>query len=555
MKVFSKTLMAVSVMLAASGVSTVAMAGSTTMVTLTPQKIVGNNSGAGGSTAVALSKGGTQAAFTSFASNLTLQDGNPASDVFLRIGTSAFQKMSVNSLGQDARNSAANWYDGNNFSSSSNAAISSDGKLVVFQSDADNLDRLTLDTNNNTGSGTQGDVFLRDVSKKKTYRLSGIVDGADGSITPNLLDVDGNPVVSADAPWKVITEGNAQSANPAIAGTLKQAWVAFESQATNLAVSYSAPPITLTPFPTTASRSHIYVVDTKTKKIELIDATHDVSGNPLVEGNNNSSNAAISQDGRFVVFQSDASNLVAAPVTANNTDIFVYDRKLFTMYQISGVLGAVSPTGGYAVATEADNSSAVPSIAGDGKSKTKSYMIAFESRATNLDTIPVVDNGTDRDVFVVQFAATDTKNANAAYEIKSVLRVSSPIDAVTGLPTGEGTSQGSGTAANSRAPVIAGTDLAYTVAFRSTADNLLAVDPLLPYWNEDTNNLQDIYVYSSKTKTFQRANVDVTGEQGTATANNPAISPDGKAVGFDANDSYLTPDSLGAGTQVYLRKL
>jgi hypothetical protein len=61
-------------------------------------------------------------------------------------------------------------------------------------------------------------------------------------------------------------------------------------------------------------------------------------------------------------------------------------------------------------------------------------------------------------------------------------------------------------------------------------------------------------VFDSKTNTFTRANVDTTGEQGTTTANSPAISGDGKAVGFYTTDNYLTPTSLNAGQQVYIRK-
>lgn len=155
---------------------------------------------------------------------------------------------------------------------------------------------------------------------------------------------------------------------------------------------------------------------------------------------------------------------------------------------------------------------------------------------------------------MLEFAAVDVKDANSAYEIKSVQRVSAPIDAATGLPSGEASYELDGGAANSRAPVIAGTNLAYTVAFRSTADNLLAVDPLYPYWNEDSNDAVDIYVYNSKTRLFTRANVDPAGQQGTRDATNPAIAPDGKAIGFDTDDTYLTPVYTMGSDQVYIFK-
>lgn len=539
MKIFQKNLLAFSVGVAAAGFGSQALASTTTLVSITPQKIVGNANSAD----LALSTGGAQSAFESNATNLVLQDGNNATDIFHRVG-SKLARVSLNSLGQEAKNSRAgvDWFDNNNYADSANPAISSDGKLVVFQSLADNLDRLTADTNNTAGSET--DIFLRDVVKKKTYRLSGIMDGADGNITPSQLDVDGKDIVSTEEAWKVMTQANDQSANPFIAGTLKQAWVSFQSEATNLSTLV-----------TTVNRNHIYVVDLKTKAIELVSATHDpITGAAITEGNDNSRNATISPDGRFVVYESNANNLVGAPVTDTVTDIYIYDRKLFTTYQLSGVLGAVSPTGGFAVATEADDDSNSPTIAGGGKSKTKSYMIAFHSSATNLDSVAGGDSGSDVDVFVVKFSAVDPKDVNSAYEIKTVQRVSAPMDKITGLPTAEAAYEFDGTASNSMFPVIAGTDLAYTVAFRSTADNLLAVDPLLPYWNEDSNDKQDIYVYNSKTRLFTRANVDPVGQQGTADATNPAISPDGKAIGFDTNDTYLTPIWTMGDQHVYIFK-
>jgi hypothetical protein len=550
MKIFSKKILAVSVLLAAGSSSTAVMAGTTAAVSVTPLKIVGN----GASADVSLSKGGLHSAFESDATNLVLGDSNLARDIFFRLGVSTISRISVNSLGQEAKNTdvAVSWFDTDNHADSNNPAISSDGKLVVFESQANNLDRLTQDTNNdvvnNANTNTGVDIFLRDVAKKKTYRLSGVLDGADG-VTPGQLDVDGNPVLSIDAPWKVMVQGNERSSNPAIAGTAKQAWVAFESKATNLS--------SLT---TTTGRTHIYLVDLKTKKTELISATHDpVTGVPLVESGTNAFAPAISPDGRFVVYQSTSTNLVTSPATQPNgsIDIFIYDRKLFATYQLSGLVGAISPTGGYTIATEADDDSSAASITGGGKSKTKSYMIAFESRATDLDVIPGADTDGDRDVFVVEFAAIDPKNLSSAFEIKSVKRISAPVDSVTGLISGPAADQGDDTAADNRAPVIAGTNLAYKVAFRSTADNLLS-DPLSLYWNIDSNETQDTYVYTNTTRTFDRANVDVAGVQGTFDSNNPTISPDGKAVGFDTSDEFLVPELFGNDatfTQAYVRKL
>jgi Tol biopolymer transport system component len=53
-----------------------------------------------------------------------------------------------------------------------------------------------------------------------------------------------------------------------------------------------------------------------------------------LQGNGNSTNASISQDGRYVAFQSEASNLV--PNDTNGvTDIFVRDLQLNTIERVS----------------------------------------------------------------------------------------------------------------------------------------------------------------------------------------------------------------------------
>jgi len=519
-----------------------AMAGSTAMVSVNAQQIVGNND----SYDPSLSKGGSAVAFESSAKNLALGDGNNAKDVFLKTGKT-LTRVSVNSLGQEGLNSASSWWNPKFYADSENPSISADGKLVVFQSNADNLDLFTKDANTDTANNKETDIFLRDVAKKKTYRLSGIMDGADGVITPDLKDVKSLPLGKADAPWKILTEANDASTNPVIAGTLKAGVVAFESKATNLSA-----------LTTTAGKKNIYVIDLKTKKIELISAVHDpLTGAPTAQAKDgadaaiDSSKPALSLDGRFVAFQSRATNLVSGVSGIDETDIFLYDRLTFRMYQLSGALSASAP---YSVTTEGNDGSGNASITGGGKGKSNSYLIAFDSDATNLDSVPGGDSGPDSDVFVVEFkpgASTVPNDPASVGEILSVKRISGPVDE-NGVVTGEAKQENDD--AESDFPVIAGSAAAYTVAFRSTADNLLA-DTLDVFWNEDSNDKADIYVYDSKTRLFSRANVDSSGEQGSADANNPALSPDGKAVGFDTTDDYLVPFFGDNGdSQVYLRK-
>jgi hypothetical protein len=553
---FKRSLLSLSVALATVSVCGLATAGTTNLVTYTPQQIIGNAASSNPS----LSRGGSAVVFESDATNLIPYsiltpngDGNDARDIFMRVGGKTLSRVSVNSLGQEAENSAFPWYNqpgGGNAqnANSANAAVTADGKFVVFQSNASNLDLLTADSNQ---AGAATDVFIRDIVKKKTYRLSGIMDAADGNITPNLTDVSLNPLTSVDAPWKIVTEADDISYNPVVVGTSKSGTVAFVSDATNL----------ITGFPVGGGNGYVYAMSLQTKKPELISATHDVVGTPLIEGNGNSNGTpALSQDGRFVVFSSSDDNTVAGVLYPSGSDnIFIYDRKQFKMYQLSGV--ATAAGSGFTITTEGNDDSRNPSITGGGKGK--NYLIAFESQATNMDALIVgpADAVNTSDVFVVEFGPINPKDANSAYEIKpsptgqAIRRISSQIDSTTGAPTVPGSRENGTLTAQSTVPVIAGTSAAYTVAFRSTADNLIA-DPGNFYWNIDSNNATDVYVFTSKTKLFSRANVDANGQQGTANANNPTIAPDAKGIAFDTNDGFLVPASqLGSGaTQIYLRK-
>lgn len=103
----------------------------------------------------------------------------------------------------------------------------------------------------------------------------------------------------------------------------------------------------------------------------------DSSGNPA---NDHSNRSAISGDGRYVAFSSDASNLASGD-TNGMTDIFVRDRSSGTTTRVS-----VSSSGG-----ESNGYSDFPSISYDGR------YVVFESSASNL--VSGDSNGVD-DVFM-----------------------------------------------------------------------------------------------------------------------------------------------------------
>lgn len=96
-------------------------------------------------------------------------------------------------------------------------------------------------------------------------------------------------------------------------------------------------------------------------------STAGAQGNGLTYWGNGPSDRYISADGRFVVFHSEASNLVLGD-TNGRPDVFVRDTLMGTTERCS-----VSSAG-----IQGDGASNYPSISGDG------HYIAFESTATNL---------------------------------------------------------------------------------------------------------------------------------------------------------------------------
>jgi Tol biopolymer transport system component len=120
---------------------------------------------------------------------------------------------------------------------------------------------------------------------------------------------------------------------------------------------------------------HIFVHDRQTGTTTQVSV--DSLGN---QGLDISGAPSISADGRYVAFESDATNLVAGD-TNGFSDIFVHDLQLGTTTLVS-----VDSTG-----AEGDNNSNFSSISDDGR------YVAFQSDATNL---VADDNNGSTDVFV-----------------------------------------------------------------------------------------------------------------------------------------------------------
>lgn len=279
----------------------------------------------GRSLGAAVSANGRFVAFYSEASNLVRADRNGVADVFVRdVVVGRTTRITVDAAGGDANGPASGY-----------PSISADGRFVAFDSAASDLV---------AGDGNRlPDVFVRDLVRRTTVRVS--VDMAGG-------DADGKT-------WP----------NPDISASGRH--VAFESRASDLV-----------PGDGNGIRD-VFVrdmVDGVTKRVSV-----DTNGR---DANRPSQRPSVSADGRFVAFDSSATDLVPDRRDAF-IDVFVRDLATATTTQVS-----VAADGG-----NADSASLTPAISDDGR------RVAFRSLATVL--VPG-DDDQAMDVFVRDLVSATT---------------------------------------------------------------------------------------------------------------------------------------------------
>ena len=211
----------------------------------------------------------------------------------------------------------------------------------------------------------------------------------------------------------------------------------------------------------------------------------------------------ITPDGRYVVFASSASDLVANDANGNISDVFLYDRQTKTMELIS-----LSNTG-----AAADASAFLGSVSDDG------MRVAFSSGATNLVTN---DNEAQQDVFVRLRDPLQPQTVRV-----SVDNAATPVG-------GNGASTFGKISGDGR-----------FVAFLSQASNLVG---------GDTGTTPDIIVRdltANKTNSFSVGNTSYIVDFGGTISlfpGFPAISKDGRYVAFTGFTTGMTGAGLG---QIY----
>ena len=218
-----------------------------------------------------------------------------------------------------------------------------------------------------------------------------------------------------------------------------------------------------------------------------------------VQGNGHSNGPAISQDGRYVLFVSAASNLVPGD-TNSVDDVFFRDRQTGLTTRVSVGTGGV----------ESNGNSAGKGISVDGR------FVSFTSLATNLvvgDTNATIDSFVhDRETGVTTCVSL---NAN-------------------GVP-GNSSSYWPSISADGR-----------YIAFHSFASDLVA---------GDTNGTFDVFLHDRELGTTTRVSLSHVGQQANGECSVPWLSSEGRHVAFFSSASNLVPFDTNGTPDIFVRDL
>jgi len=373
-----------------------------------------------------ISANGRFIAFRSGATNLSNRDADAFEDIFVHDRKrKRTELVSVRSNG-----GAAN---GGSFSPS----ISAGGRFVSFTSEATNLSGA------DDADDLVTDVFVRDRKTDKTTLISRRSNGGDG--------------------------GNASSRESHISANGR--FVAFGSDATNLSGADDP----------TGDVGDVFLHDRKKGRTELVSRRS--NGGP--GGNDDSGDdLSLSSDGRYVAFESEATNLSNVDLDAAD-DVFVMDRKRKKLRLVSRLPGG-GPAG--------DDDSQDPAISATGR------FVAFESDATNFSG---ADEDATQDIFVSRLAGGKIRLASRS-------------------------NSGDGGNDDSLSPAIS--DDGRHVVFISRATNLSNAD----------EDIQDIHAFNLRRGRITLVSRSSAGVASNASSRFPEISASGRHVTYSSDATNLT---------------
>ncbi|MCL2819199.1 MAG: hypothetical protein FWD41_05690, partial [Actinomycetia bacterium] len=331
---------------------------------------------------------------------------------------------------------------------------------------------------------------------------------------------------------------NNNSEYPAISADGR--WVVFESWATDLIGAE-----------TNGNSRNIFLWDSENDETILV--TKGESGDGA---NGNSYRPTVSADGSKVAFDSYALDLVGAPSSSQNSDVYVWDRATEQNTLISVGVGGRDADGSSYYAQISDDGTKVAygswAMNLNGAAPTNGYSSIFYSEVgSGHSTLVSVgynggdEGGTDNDCWdpaisgdglkvAYQTSATNVLGAASPNEINNVYVWDADVPLNTKLisagPAGEG-----GNAASFEP------SLSYDgskVAFTSRATDLVGAV---------ANGEENIFITDIATDTTHLITVGGSGAGGNDWSGNPSLSADGSKVAYESRAS----DMLGAPVDTY----
>lgn len=379
------------------------------------------------------------------------------------------------------------------------STLSGDGFVTSYTSWATNL--VANDTNN------ERDIFVHDVTT--------------GIIT--------NVAVASDG-----TQGNARSTDSYMSANGR--FVTYSSQATNLVAN------------DTNGVFDIFVHDIQTGSTTRVSV--DSNG---TQANGQSLAPYISEDGRYVTFLSDATNLIAND-TNGVRDVFRHDRQTGATIVVSvdsnGVLGNSSQSTAFMDATGRYivlNSGSTNLVPNDTNGVDDTFV--HDTVTGNTALVSVDSNGNQgnagsgfgtisEDGRYVAFwshasnlVANDTNGTFDTFLHDTVTGNTTLINAASDGTPSNGSSGFSSLSADGR-----------FVAFNSEGTNVVP---------GDTNGVRDVFVRDNLTNDVARVSVDANGAEGNGLSNRSFISRDGTRITFDSDASNLVANDTNGERDVF----
>lgn len=387
-------------------------------------------------------------------------------------------------------------------------ALSDDGSVLAFRSNADNL--VAGDTNG------QSDIFVRELGAGTTRRVSLQPDGSQ-SVSYNRfpgISGDGTRVVFSGAASTVVTVSaiaDLDTEPPTVTHLLPRDQNGFPAAALRARLQpalsgdgrfvtfhsvhtfQDAHPASVRPPADDNNSAHdVFVLDIDTQPTPPLErVSRDSLGD---QGRGDSISGSLSHDGRWAAFDSLADDLVPDDVN-ERSDVFIRDRDTGTTELVSadssGVFG--------------NHESRNAHLSGNGN------FIAFRSKASNL----VAADGNSRwDIFVRDRGTGTTERVSVS---------------------------SSGVEGNNHSMEASISDDGRFVAFRSLASNLVS---------GDDNGRSDIFVHDRATG--QTSLVSRTpAEPADGNSANPTISGDGNWIAFESDATNLVAGDTNRARDIF----